>query len=50
MPTLANDRPNVSKTMLVPDTCSQLALVDIHMIRAYPLMVDLRLALPDAEY
>ncbi len=44
-----NDRLNVSKTILVPNICSQLTSIDMHLIRAYPLIVDLRLTLPDAE-
>ncbi|KAG7449794.1 uncharacterized protein BT62DRAFT_607174 [Guyanagaster necrorhizus] len=34
---------------IVPNVYNQLALINIHLIRAYPLTVDLRLALPNVE-
>ncbi|KAK0212394.1 hypothetical protein DFS33DRAFT_23099 [Desarmillaria ectypa] len=34
---------------IVPNVYSQLALINMHLIRAYPLTVDLRLALPNVE-
>ncbi|KAK0494893.1 hypothetical protein EDD18DRAFT_287756 [Armillaria luteobubalina] len=34
---------------IVPNVYSQLSLINMHLIRAYPLTVDLRLALPNVE-